>query len=121
MYSGASTSASRFGARPTGANSFRLRSDENRRPNFGRPEASPGSADVDMKDASPASSASGRFQRPSPAAAAAAANRQALRDRPTTSYRSTATSTLQLQWRPQFSCDGGRNITDTNVVVAQVD
>ncbi|KAJ8524156.1 hypothetical protein ON010_g16962 [Phytophthora cinnamomi] len=97
MYSGASsTSASRFGARPTGANSFRLRSDENRRPNFGRAEASPGSADVDMKDASPASAASGRLQRPSPAASSSAstASRQALRDRTAGGYRSTATSRL---------------------------
>ncbi|KAE9361384.1 hypothetical protein PF008_g1086 [Phytophthora fragariae] len=104
MYSGASASASasaaasRFGARPTGANSFRLRSDENRRPNFGRAEASPGSADVDMKDASPAATASGWFQRSSPAvstaSSSASTNRQALRDRTTAGYRSTATSRL---------------------------
>ncbi|KAG7396093.1 hypothetical protein PHYBOEH_002795 [Phytophthora boehmeriae] len=53
------TGTDRFGAQPTGASSFCSRSDENRRPNFGR-SPSPGAADVDMKDASPSSI--GRFQ-----------------------------------------------------------
>ncbi|KAG3027351.1 hypothetical protein JG687_00002710 [Phytophthora cactorum] len=79
-----------------------MRSDENRRPNFGRGEPSPGAADVDMKVASLATSAtSGQFQRaaPSPASSTASSftfghNRQTLRERTTPSYRSTATSRL---------------------------
>jgi hypothetical protein len=98
----------RFSARPTGANSFRLRADENRRPNFSR---SPAASDVDMKDASPASTgALGRF-RPSPASSAASFtfsyNRHALRERPTTSsYRSAATSALQAATKTATGEDG---------------
>ncbi|KAI9989384.1 hypothetical protein PInf_019663 [Phytophthora infestans] len=76
-----------------------MRSDENRRPNFGRYEPSPDSADIDMKDASSAPPvASGRLQRASPSSVSSTAsfghNRQALRERSTASYRSTATSRL---------------------------
>ncbi|GMF64983.1 unnamed protein product [Phytophthora lilii] len=62
-------------------------------------EAAPGAADVDMKDASPATSG---FQR-SPASAPSATsstfgyNRPALRERTTASYRSTTSSAWQ--WR----------------------
>ncbi|KAG7391926.1 hypothetical protein PHYPSEUDO_003132 [Phytophthora pseudosyringae] len=106
MHSRPGAADSRFGARPTGANSFRLRSDENRRPNFGRGEPSPGSADVDMKDASPATPAtSSRFQRATPTSAASTAaasaignNRQVLRERTTASYRSTTAMYLVLKY-----------------------
>ncbi|KAL4144279.1 hypothetical protein PRNP1_013416 [Phytophthora ramorum] len=97
MYTRPGSADSRMGARPTGANSFRLRSDENRRPNFGRGQPSPSAADVDMKDASPSSATSGRFQRPSPASATSSTfgyNRQGLHERATTSTRPTASSRL---------------------------
>eukprot|EP00644_Phytophthora_capsici_P017201 jgi/Phyca11/509649/fgenesh2_kg.PHYCAscaffold_48_\ len=96
MYSRPGADSSRFGARPTGANSFRLRSDENRRPNFGQGAPSPGSADVDMKDASPAT---GRF-RTTPTSASSSTSshsRQALRERTTAGYRATSTSALHIR------------------------
>ncbi|ETL86643.1 AUR protein kinase, variant 1 [Phytophthora nicotianae] len=73
-----------------------MRTDENRRPNFGRGQPSPGSADVDMKDTSPApSTSSGRSQRAAPSSASSFGhNRPALRERTSPSYRSTATSRL---------------------------
>ncbi|RQM16632.1 hypothetical protein DD237_001276 [Peronospora effusa] len=96
MYSRPGAVDSRFGTRVTGANSFRLKSDENRRPNFNRVEVSSGSVDIDMKDAS---ATSGRFHRPSPAPSTSSStygqDRQALRECTTgTTYRSPATSRL---------------------------
>ncbi|CAI5712274.1 unnamed protein product [Peronospora farinosa] len=96
MYSRPSAVDSRFGTPVIGANSFRLKSDENRRPNFNRVEDSSGSVDIDMKDAS---ATSGRFHRPSPAPSTSSStygqDRQALRECTTgTTYRSPATSRL---------------------------
>ncbi|KAG1699493.1 hypothetical protein DVH05_012906 [Phytophthora capsici] len=106
MYSRPGADSSRFGARPTGANSFRLRSDENRRPNFGQGAPSPGSADVDMKDASPAT---GRFRTtPTPASSSTSSHsRQALRERTTAGYRATSTSRLMA---PTASSLGHRSV-----------
>ncbi|CAH0475347.1 unnamed protein product [Peronospora belbahrii] len=90
MYSRPSAADSRFGA-----NSYRLKPDENRRPNFSRSEPALSSFDVDMKDVS---ATSGRVYRASPAPPTASSsfgqNRQALRERPTGTYRPSAISRL---------------------------
>ncbi|RLN97795.1 hypothetical protein BBJ28_00013665 [Nothophytophthora sp. Chile5] len=80
MFSRPGATDSRFGVRPTTASSFRLRTDENRRPNFGRAAsaaAPAGSTDVVMKDASPPSAGSTRFQPPFQSATSASSARTA--------------------------------------------
>ncbi|CEG35094.1 Serine/threonine protein kinase [Plasmopara halstedii] len=81
--------------------SFRLRSDENRRPNFGRSASSVSNTtvDVDMKDASPAPNAPfGRYHRAKLSSASSTASsstyRQPFHGRNATSNRSMAASRL---------------------------
>ncbi|CAI5729877.1 unnamed protein product [Hyaloperonospora brassicae] len=87
----------RYSRRPTGANAFRLKSDDSRRTNYSRSNSSTGSEDVDMSDASPAPSS--RLQRPSSSASSTVSStssqsRHLLRERTANAHQSPATSRL---------------------------